>query len=390
MMNIFTQEFNSVTENFTARLKQANLARKIDIANFVKEADFDNNELKDVTSNKNEWNKLSKKVKAISTKELTKGLINKFSILNGARYFSSGIFQNYIVFIPAKKYIKYFSWTTWIDLWKFNGIPEENIENITKSDSNFAPDFVDHYLLPDITLFCLINNSISIPKKVLDLYISYIVTPWLRNLNIDFTLNNCFFGSVNLIKNADPGKCKYSGYSIRFDSCSEFLFTDGSMGRNVTIFGADMSSSVHVDNKNKDILFLGEGPTQGLYDITFTAEARYCINFKQPNKRFVLSLHYNGSNSLLFVNATKISQFKAKNSEIRDCTLLLGTILKVFTISNMKTVGLGRVVKFFSVDFNPINTNNILDIHKYLMKKHDTKNVWVNYENIYWIINGSS
>ena len=44
-----------------------------------------------------------KKVKAISTKGLTKDLINKFSILKGAKYFSSGIFQNYLAFIPAKK-----------------------------------------------------------------------------------------------------------------------------------------------------------------------------------------------------------------------------------------------------------------------------------------------
>ena len=54
-----------------------------------------------------------------------------------------------------------------------------------------------------------------------------------------------------------------SGYHIGFDSCSEFSFTDESMGRNVIIFGAYMSSSVHADNKNKDILILGKGPTQG-------------------------------------------------------------------------------------------------------------------------------
>ena len=41
--------------------------------------------------------------------------MNKFSILNGAKYFSSGMFQNYLVFIPVKKYLKYFSGTTWID-----------------------------------------------------------------------------------------------------------------------------------------------------------------------------------------------------------------------------------------------------------------------------------
>ena len=114
-----TQEFNKLTSaNFTARLKQANLASKDDIANFVKNTDFDN-KLKDVTSNKSELNELSKKFKAISTKELTKDLINKFSILNGAKYFTLGIFQNYLVFIPAKKYINYFSGTTKILIREF-------------------------------------------------------------------------------------------------------------------------------------------------------------------------------------------------------------------------------------------------------------------------------
>ena len=82
------------------RLKQANLASKSEIAKFVNKTDF-YDQVKNVTSNKNELNELSKKVKAISTEGLTKDLIDKFIILNGAKYFSSGIFQNYLVFIPA-------------------------------------------------------------------------------------------------------------------------------------------------------------------------------------------------------------------------------------------------------------------------------------------------
>ena len=87
------------------------------------------------------------------------------------------------------------------------------------------------------------------------------------------------------------------------------------MRENVNIFWADMSSSVHNDNGKKNVLSLGEGPTQGLDDTILTTEAIYLINFTQPNKRFVLSLHYNESNSFLFVNAAKIYQFTAKNSE---------------------------------------------------------------------------
>ena len=88
MINILLQEFNKLTsENITAKLKQANLASKNDIANIVKKIDFDE-KLKIVTSNKNELNELSKKVKPISTKRLTKCSINNVSILNGTKYFS--------------------------------------------------------------------------------------------------------------------------------------------------------------------------------------------------------------------------------------------------------------------------------------------------------------
>ena len=163
----------------------------------------------------------------------------------------------------------------------------ENIfENITKSGSNFAPTFVSHYALPDVNFneHLFINDNISVPKEVINLYISYILNAQLRNLNTCFTLNNCLFGSVKLTKNADLDRYKYSGYCISFDFLSDFLFTDGSMGKNVIKFGADMVSSVHIDNKNKDILVLGEESKQGLDDTTLTAEAKYPINFTQSGK----------------------------------------------------------------------------------------------------------
>ena len=126
---------------------------------------------------------------------------------------------------------------------------------------------------------------------------------------------------------------------------------------------------MHVDTKGKDFSILGEGPTQELDDTTLTAEAINPINFKQPNKRFVLSLRYNGNNSFLFVNAIKIYQFKVKDSEIKDYALCLGNISKDFTIHIMKKNRIKGVLNFFSIDFNPIDTNDILDIHKYLAKR---------------------
>ena len=98
------------------------------------------------------------------------------------------------------------------------------------------------------------------------------------------------------------------------------------MGKNTIIFRADISSSVHIDNKWKAILILGEEPTQRLDDTTWTAEAKHAINFTQQRKTFVWSLNYNGSNSFLFVNATKIYQFKAKDSKIKNSPLCLANI----------------------------------------------------------------
>ena len=69
-----------------------------------------------------------------------------------------------------------------------------------------------------------------------------------------------------------------------------------------------MSSPVHIADKAKDILILGKGTTLGLDGTTLTAEALYPIKFTQSGERFVLSLHYNGSNSFLFVNAAKVNQ----------------------------------------------------------------------------------
>ena len=100
-----------------------------------------------------------------------------------------------------------------------------------------------------------------------------------------------------------------------------------------------------------------------------TAEAESSINFSRSGRKFCLSLHYNGSNSLLFVNATKIHQFKAKkNSEIKPYPLCLEKISKYFTANNMNATGLNGYVYDFPVDYNIIDTSNIIDIHKYFMK----------------------
>ena len=116
---------------------------------------------------------------------------------------------------------------------------------------------------------------------------------------------------------------------------------------------------MHIDDKGKDTLIFGKRTTQGLNYI-LTTEAEYSINFTRPGIKFCLSLHYNGSNSFLFVNATKIYQFKEKDYEIKKYPLRLGNISKDFTSINMKKkTGLNGYVYEFNVDYNIIDTSKI-------------------------------
>ena len=81
--------------------------------------------------------------------------------------------------------------------------------------------------------------------------------------NSDPALKNSLFGAVTLTKNTDIDKYGCSGYGIGVDRRSSFPFPGSGFGHNVLIFGVNMSSSSHIDNKKKDILVLGKGPTQG-------------------------------------------------------------------------------------------------------------------------------
>ena len=132
-----------------------------------------------------------------------------------------------------------------------------------------------------------------------------------------------------------------------------------------------MSFCAQIDNKKKDILILGKGPTQRLEN-TLTAEKMYSINFTVTKNKFCLSLHYNGANSYLFVNGTKIYKFKAKDSEIVTSPLCLGNISKDWSADNMKKTGFNGYVYDFSVDYDATDVDDILDIHKYLMKNNNT------------------
>ena len=157
----------------------------------------------------------------------------------------------------------------------------------------------------------------------------YIVYEIIRNYNISSypALEKCSFGTVSLTKHVDIDQYKYSEYGVGFYRKGEFSFGNG-FGRNVIIFGVDMSSSVHTNNKTKNILVLGKDFVQGLKNTAIYSEKMYSVNFTKTNTKFCLSLHYNGDNSYLFVNGREIYKFKAKDSEIVATPLCLGNISK--------------------------------------------------------------
>ena len=217
---------------------------------------------------------------------------------------------------------------------------------------------------------CLVQDQITYtPQTTVTIDILYEITK--KNPISSYpALENCLLGSVKLIKNSDIDKYKYSGYGIGFDRRGKFSFGDG-FGQNVIIFGADMSSSIHANNKTKNILVLGKDFIQGVDNTTIYAEKMYSINFTKTDTKFCLSLHYNRSNSYLFVNGIDIHNTKTKDSEIIAAPICLGNISRDFLVDNMKKTGLNGYVYDFSVDYDAIGNNKTLDIHKYLMKKND-------------------
>ena len=142
-----------------------------------------------------------------------------------------------------------------------------------------------------------------------------------------FTVQNALFGAMQITKNADTSKYKYKGYGICFDEGGSFSKGNISNGKIVLIFGVHESSLVHQNNKANNIYVMGDLFVQGINDTTLYAEKIYSQNFTQPNKKFVLSLHYNYHNdSYLFVNGKQELKFKTKTGQLRIEKLCIGNL----------------------------------------------------------------
>ena len=99
----------------------------------------------------------------------------------------------------------------------------------------------------------------------------------------------------------------------------------------------------------------------------------YSIRFTVTKKKFYLSFYYNGANSYLFANGTEIDKFKAKDSEIVAIPLCFWNISKDCSVDNMKKTRFNGYIYDFNVDYDAVAVDDIVDIHKYLMKKNNVE-----------------
>ena len=163
-----------------------------------------------------------------------------------------------------------------VSSWKSKRLSDEKIISTTTSTDKSATKTIYENARIKVIFngdFLRQNQVTYNHGAILNIYIVYETTADTKNSNI--TLEN---------------------------SRGSFSHPSGGDGKNVTIFGADMNSSVHANNKVDNALVLGKALIQGINDTTIYAEKIYLPNFTVDNKRFCLSLHYNGDNSYLFVN----------------------------------------------------------------------------------------
>ena len=172
------------------------------------------------------------------------------------------------------------------------------------------------------------QNKVIIPNNnnVINIYCVYKIDPIASTIDDTFTMQNVLFGAVEITENADTSKYNYKGYGICFDEGGTFSKGNINIGQNVLIFGVRESSLVHANDKANDIYVIGDLFVQGINDTTLYAEKGYSQNFTKPSKEFVLSLHYNGDDSYLFVNGKQELKFKCKTENLVKEKLCIGNL----------------------------------------------------------------
>ena len=268
-------EFNNLAADaFNARLAQANLTTKTDFDAKLSSLN------RKIAANKSKHLLVENELKKLKTFDS--------GYFRGKSHFEEDGMQNYLVFQPMYRYFKRIADVgtgNYICYWQFKGLSDERINFIKKTDCVITPK-LNYYGTKARVEFkgsCFKQDKITFTHgKIINTCIVYEV---FNDFNDDnyLTLQDALFGTVKLTKNSDITMHKYSDYEIGFDGKGRFSVPGGRLGCNVIIFGVDMSLSIKIDNRKKDILILGKGPTQGLEHM-LSSEKMYSISFTELDK----------------------------------------------------------------------------------------------------------
>ena len=273
--------------------------------------------------------------------------------------------------------------STWKSTGIFNYLGNSNMNAVGDSSGGLPNIKNDGRLYVYLSSNHFQQNKVIIPNNdnVINIYCVYEIQPLASSRDTTFTIQNALFGAMETTKNTDTSKYNYKGYGICFDEGGTFshrITEDGrthtTLGRNVIIFGVDMSFSAHANNRANNIYVMGDGLIQGINDTTIYAEKNYWRNFTDPGKKYIISLHYNGDDSYLFVNGRQELKFKAKTDQLVKEKLCIGNLSDQWTASESEKTGLYGNIYDFLVDYQAIvGVGPIYDIHRYLMTKHNIK-----------------
>ena len=212
------------------------------------------------------------------------------SYFRGKNQFDEDGTQNYLVFLPIGRYFRLIANKKYISSWKSKRLSGETITPYATSDNSLTP-LIDCY---GTKIRLGVNKSCLKESNTLTYDYGHIVNVHIvyelgasSSSNRNPTIKNCIFGAVTLTKNSDIDKCRYCGYGIWFDTRTSFSFAGSGFGQNIAILGADMKSSIHIDNKGKDISILEKGPMQGLRKNPLTAQKKHSINFTLTKKEIL-------------------------------------------------------------------------------------------------------
>ena len=227
-----------------------------DVSSLVKKTDFDTR-LKKISDRVTK----NKAKHLLVENELKKLQKFDFAYFRGKSHFEEDGTQNYLVFQPMYRYFGRIIGVgsgNYIYFWKSIGLSDERFNSNTASNYNITPE-LSYYgtkIRVEFNRSCSKQDKVTYSHgKIVNIYIVYEIS---KNYSISTypTLENCLFGAVSLTENADIDKYKYSGYGIGFDRQGEFSFDTTEFGRNCIIFGADLSSSSHTNNKKVKFLSL--------------------------------------------------------------------------------------------------------------------------------------